>query len=313
MATLPAIGQDGRNIERVAVVRLETGKETILKLSASDILIREGWQPTQVKNAQKGTVLMNIHGNEMYVVTSVDRNKLRVVKLEKNGEPGELTGEIHLEPRNVKAHEYFYQVNDSVGYKKKIKIYDLAFKDRSPETSELIDDLISALPSQFLDCVSEIRIEREAQDRAGVARSEGSLFAKKEILILYVDSDIVSKQELLETFYHELGHNIAKSITGSIHPGPKWRKAMEEDGTTMSGYASERRYKDLNDHGEVEDIAEAARFYFASDGSRDEKYKQILEACASRFNLLEKAGVYLQKNRGLVQSLKNTLRNEKPF
>jgi hypothetical protein len=314
----PPVGAEGRFVERVGISRIETGKETILSLSVTDNLTRQGWDPKMVRSAETGDYLYNVVG-EGFLVTDRSADAVDIVEL-KDGKPGEISGCIELRGRTVKAQEYRYLTQSRDGQKRKIRIYDLVFKDRSLDASDLLDDVAASLPAQYLDCVDEIWIERKSQD-AGKTRQEISPFSKKNVIVLCIDPDDVSdanKAELKKTLYHELGHSIIKMLNkGNVHPGATWKKAMEKDGTTMSTYAAKQRYpgmyEGMPDNGEIEDVAEAFCAYFASDGAHDDKYRGVRAATEARFEIIEKIGQFMERRRSLIDSVKNLLRKENPL
>ncbi len=258
-----AIGKEGEEIRRVVIAeRLAQGKKTRVKLTSLDLLRKSGWDTDEIANAFVGCTLTNIRGEE-FRVTSEKKEPIEICNIETGQQ-----GYIDYAPRDVPAHKYEYRVSDRNGKLKIITVYDLVFKDNSTETSELIDNLIQAIPAQHFDAIDEIRIDRDNLNVKGVFRDDSGLVGKN-IINLYVNSDNPSLKLILETLYHEIGHAIAKALNGNSHPGPKWKKAMDVDGKDISLYSATKRYKNkkskAQDHGEIEDFAETMKLYLMTD------------------------------------------------
>lgn len=281
----PVVGKEAVHIKRVDSVRLNGGEEATVTLSSSDRLLREGWSPEHVLKAKKGDLLVSADA-EVYKVMAVQSGQLKVHNNDKGYDTTIFTG-----PRTVKAHEYRYKIFDSVGKPKTIKVMDLIFMDRSPETTGLLDELISAIPAQHLNSFEEIRIDRQNQFVAGTFRNEAPLLGDKRIIVLLLEPEAesaadVSKPELLKVLYHELGHALINALKGNPNPGPKWKRAKNLDGNEMSKYSAKTRYN--GDGGEVEDAAEAIMAYLATDGAKDAKYSALRKGCQNRFEILDK-------------------------
>lgn len=309
-ASLPEF-EPGVNIPRVYPTLLVGGKDTKIQLSIADRLGHEGWDADQVSGSRIGSLLQHRNG-DVYEVTAVNKRDKRL-EIRNRSERG-LEGAIIAAPMALSAHEYVYKLRDNAGHSKKIKVFDTVIKRRDLRTSEFINTLVSAIPAQCMEVFDEIQIHRQ-NTKAGSFRAEPSLTSERRILNLYVSEDLrfvedaeYPTQEAIETLYHELGHAIVKYLKGSTHPGRRWRKAMEASGNSVSEYASKTRYSRRkgskeDDHGEVEDIAETFRFYFATDGAKVLQAQPLREFVRPRFEELDEAMDYLgnRKNDSLLR------------
>ena len=282
------VGKEAENIRRTRGVLLNDGRETTLNLSASECIARDGWDDEAVKYAKVGTKLSHLYGG-VYEVTKIEKGRIHVRNLEE-GDPGY----ISTTPKNIKADEYRFRLQDSLGKAKEIKVYDTIFKDKSLRVKEFLNDLVGAIPAQHLNAIEEIRLDLLTGSKEGKFRMESSLLGKNGIVTLYLAPELFEDDEtfsvalFLSTFYHELGHAIANAIRGTAHPGPRWTTMMKRDGNQMSEYAAITRSKSVkNDEGEVEDFAEAVSLYLSTDGARGPKYSRLREACRNRFEYLD--------------------------
>src|SRR5262249_7668620 len=135
-------------------------------------------------------------------------------------------------------------------FRHKIEIQDFYSRNLEAIHDVTIDfvRLINALPADYVRCFSKIRILRESFEVAGVQRREGTIFAKNNVIDLYLSDRIVEQGGdpilgAIETFYHEFGHALARYLFGNVHPGPKWLEAMRYDGNEISRYSAKKRYE----------------------------------------------------------------------
>lgn len=316
--SLPEI-EAGVDIPRVYPTLLASGKDTKIKLSISDRLGREGWDVDQVSGARVGSFLQHRNG-DMYEVTRVN-NREKKLEIRNTDESG-LDGVIIAAPMTLNAHEYDYKISDQSGHSKKVKVFDTVIKRRDLRTAEFINSLIKAIPAQCMQVFDEIQIHKQ-NIKAGSFRAEPSLVSERRILNLYVSEDLqyadveeYPTKEAIETLYHELGHAIAKFLKGSMHPGRKWRQAMDTNGNDISEYAVKTKYPRVHgtkeeDHGEVEDIAESFRLYFATDGAKVSQALPLREFVRPRFEKLDEVMEDLaeRQRRGKVSKVLNRPRN----
>lgn len=284
-------GKEGEDISRAHIIeRITGGKERMVKLSQSDLLTHEGWDADRVKKVQKGEVLFDRLGG-MYMVASVKKGEITLKDWDEaaeDEESAEIIGSIRTSSRRIRAHEYGYKINSSMGKHKVVKILDMAYKDRSLDTMEFFDELIRALPAQHFNSVDEIRIFKQpAGGVSGVSKKGCGVMLKPNVIDLYLDEDSYDLEFALETLYHELGHAIAKAVKGSAHPGKIWKRAMDSDANYLSAYAEKARYPKLGDRGEVEDFAEAVRLYLSTDGAQSNRDSKLRQECESRFKILD--------------------------
>lgn len=305
-------GKEGEDIQRIdSITRLSEGKEIKVKLSTADVLTREGWDVDKLLKARKGDLLFDRFCNP-YVVTNVKKGEISI----RDAEDENIEGSISTGSRRIKAHEYSYRVDSSIGEPKIITILDMLYKDRSLATVEFFDDLISALPAQHFNSVDEIRIfEKPAGGKAGTSQKGCGVLLKPNVINLYLDQDSYDLMEALETLYHELGHAIAKAIKKSAHPGKAWKAAMDADGNMLSEYAEKARYPKLDDNGEVEDFAEAVRLYLSADGAKTTKNAELRNACENRFKILDElfSNPVYQQQFGTRRVIGRLLRKQSPL
>lgn len=280
LRTLPAI-EIGRDIPRITVTKLVDGRDTRKKLSTSDLLDQQGWDSEAVLNAKKGDVLMNTTG-EIFEVVSVNKGQVAIKNVETDHE-----GVIVCSARKIKVQKYVYHVADSAGKIRKISVFDMAYRDHSLDTTDLLDGLIKSLPTQCVNIFDEIQIHKELSSGGGKLRIEPSLLSDKKIIVLYVDPDIYNLEDVRKTFYHELGHAIVKHFRGIVHPGKKWQQAMQADRNSVSEYAANKRYPKQNDNGEIEDIADSIMLYLAADGAKNADTFELKNFCSNRFRILD--------------------------
>jgi hypothetical protein len=286
-------------VPRVGVSRLAQGRDTRVKISAADSIEQQGFDIEDVLNSRAGSVLQHING-ELFIVTQTKKD--RVIVEDADG----FEGHLMVKAKSVKAHEYTYRLTNQSGKSKKVSVFDMAFKDRSEETTELIDRLIQSLPASCLNVFDEIRIQKAAFKEGGKLISEPAIGSTKKHIILQVDPDIYSPDEIIKTFLHEVGHAIVRYYKGTANPGDKWYKAMQADGNQLSEYAEETRYPNQNDRGEIEDFAEAARLYLAADGANTNRTQKLREACESRFKMLDE--VFLDLEQAQVNGIIGAVR-----
>jgi len=297
--SLPAM-EIGTEIRRAAATRLTTGKDAKLKLSAGESVERQGWSAGAVLRARKGDALINRSG-QAFKVVSGDKKHLRI----RDAESGE-EGTIAFEPRAIPAHEYTYQLRGE-GKTKELPVYDSVYKDHSLDTTDFIDSIMSAVPAQCLEVFDEVRIVRlETSAKGGQFKAEPSLLANIKSITLYVEADGYPAQETIRTFYHELGHAIAKHLKDDVNPGKRWRRAMQADGNSVSEYSSKARYPDKGDHGEIEDFADSVMLYLATDGAKTPATKTLRDFCQNRFQKLDEVFEDLLERQkgGVVGGLK---------
>lgn len=297
---LPEV-ETGLDIPRVSAARLTTGKDTRLKLSVTERLGRDGWDPKHLAGSRKGDLVFHRTG-DVFEVTEVKKGRMRIKEVGTGME-----GEIIAQPINVRAHEYSYNLRDNSKHSKKIKVFDTIYKDKSLETTEFIDELVKSIPAQCMDVFDEIEIHRMGSDKAGHFRAEQSMFSDRNVLALYVSDDLIFNKTypikaVIETLYHELGHAIAKKIKGKVHPGKKWKQAMSADGNSVSEYADKTRYprkseKDEEDTGEIEDFAESVMMYLGTDGAKGDKTRALRDFCRNRFQKLDEVFEDLSKRQ----------------
>ena len=289
----------GKEIPRAYVTRLTTGKDAELKLSAQESVERQGWNAEAVSRARKGDTLINLSG-QVFEVVGGDKRQLHIRGAESDEE-----GTIVFGPQAVKGHEYMYQLR--TGEKtKKIPVHDATYKDRSLDTSDFIDNIMASVPAQCLDVFDEIRIlKMETASKAGKFKAEPSLLSNTRSITLYVDADGYPTQETIQTFYHELGHAIAKYVKGNVNPGARWKKAMDADGNSVSEYSAKTRYPDKGDHGEIEDLADTIMMYLATDGAKTPATKTLRDFCQNRFKKLDEVFEDLAKRQsdGIIGGL----------
>lgn len=277
--TLPAV-EAGVDVPRVSVTRLTTGQDAVLKLSVKENLGRAGWDYEALRRAQKGETLMNKSG-EIFGVVEVARGKIKIRHPENGSE-----NEIIANAASIKAHTYDYKVGDRAKYSRKIRVYDTVYRDRSLETTDFIDDIVRSIPAQCIDVFDEIHIHRES-GKAGSFRAEPSLLTERKVLTLYVSEEGHLTVGAIKILYHELGHAIAKFVKGSVHPGKRWRSAMDADGNAVSEYAERTKYPKDGDTGEIEDFADAVMMYLATDGAKRSEVLQLRSACGNRFRKID--------------------------
>ena len=300
------VGEVGIDIPRASVTRLTTGKDTELKLSAQESVERQGWNVDAVSRARKGDALINLSG-QVFEVVGGDKRQLRVRDAQSGDE-----GTILFEPRAVRGHEYNYQLRAGTRAKK-IRVYDGAYKDRSLDTSEFLDSIMASVPAQCLDVFDKIRIlKMETTAKTGKFKAEPSLLSDTRSITLYVDADGYPTRETVRTFYHELGHAIAKYVKGDVNPGKRWKKAMDADGNSVSEYSAKTRYPNKGDHGEIEDFADTVMLYLATDGAKTPATQTLRDFCQNRFQKLDEVFEDLAKRQsdGIIGGL--TRRLSKP-
>ncbi|MBI4135860.1 hypothetical protein HY477_03950 [Candidatus Uhrbacteria bacterium] len=289
--SLPAM-EIGTAMQRAAATRLSTGKDTKLKLSATEAVERQGWSADAVLRARKGDALINRSG-QVFEVVSGDKKRLQI----RDAESGE-GGAIVFEPRAIQAQAYTYQLSGG-GKTKKLRVYDSVYKDRSLDTTDFLDSIMSAVPAQCLDVFDEIRIVRmETTAKGGQFKAEPSLLANTKSITLYVEEGGYPTKETLRTFYHELGHALARYLKGDVHPGAKWKKAMEADKNSVSEYSAKTRYPRKGDQGEIEDFADTVMMYLATDGAKTPATKTLRDFCQNRFQKLDEVFEDLASRQG---------------
>jgi hypothetical protein len=293
-ASLPEV-EAGLDLARVHPTLLSGPKEAKVHMSVSERLGREGWNPDQITGARKGTLLHHRNG-EVFEVTSIDNGARRLGI--KNTDANDMEGAILAAPRVLKAKEYDYRLNGQNRNSKKIKVIDTVFKNRDTRTVEFINTILKAIPAQCMQVFDEIQIHTQSI-KDGSFRVEPSLTSRKGVINLYIDqnlefsdAEIYPTQEVIETLYHELGHAIVNYLKGTTHPGKAWKKCMDESNNDVSAYAAKTRYNkrqknDDQDRGEIEDIAESFRLYFATDGAKTTRTQPLREFCSPRFEKLD--------------------------
>ena len=293
----------GVEIPRASVTRLISGKDAALKLSPQESVEGHGWNAEAVVSARKGDQLLNLSG-QMYEVVGGDKKRLRIRAIEDGAE-----GVILYEPRTIKSHEYMYQLRDSAGNSRKIKVHDTVYKDRSLDTSEFLDHIMTSVPAQCLEVFDEVRILKRENSKGGKFKAEPALISNTRSITLYVDAEGYPTAETLETFYHELGHTIAKYLKGNVNPGERWKKAMAADGNSVSEYAAKTRYPKKGDQGEIEDLADTVMMYLATDGAKTDATKILREFCRNRFQKLDEVFEDLagRRSKGIVGSIRRHL------
>jgi len=290
------VGEEGTNIRHVCPALLSGETPCKLKLTLVDILVRDGWNEKDVLSARVGDTLKLITGQKFQVVV-IDGHR-KEIHIEEIGE-GTRTdmdgqeGRISFAPRTVKAKRYVYQARDINEKKKSITIYDLTLggEESRAGINAFINELMKALPIQLIHCFDEIRISNESLTQDGSFKPEEGVFIDNNVINLHVDpwnmEDPYYRKLMLRTFYHELGHALAKHLMGSPHPGRKWKNAMTSDGNFISKYSELMKYAKIpQDSGEVEDFACAMELYLASDGAVHRE-TELRTACRTRFELLD--------------------------
>ncbi len=292
-----------REMPRVSAIRLSGGKDATLNLSVKERLGREGWNLDNLIATPVHGVVTNRSG-ETFEVLEIKKGVIKI----KNSETG-MVGEIIAQPRNLKVHEYAYNLQNSSKNSRKIKVFDAAYKDRSLDTSDFIDNLVGAIPTQCMDVFDEIQIHSQDATAAGIFRAEQSLFSERRILSLYVNPDAYTLESVRETLYHELGHAIAKFIKGKVNPGNKWKEVMQLDGNQVSEYASKTRYSNLSDNGEIEDFADSVMMYLSTDGAKTSKTESLRNFCKNRFKKLDEifAELSTRQKSSVVANLARSL------
>lgn len=299
--TLPPI-EAGVDIPRAVVTRLNGGKDAEVHLSIGETLEQHGWSVDAITKAQPGDTVFNV--DTSYTVKKGSRGRINLIDNESGIETY-----ILAKPESFKAHEYRYQLGDKEKTKK-ISVFDAAYKNRSIETVDFLGDLVAAIPIECIDTFDEIRIFPMKTDKSGKFKENASaVFTDKTVITLYVDPEKYQSLGVIETLYHELGHAIAKKLKGSVNPGEKWKKVMRMDGNQVSEYAEKTKYKKLGDDGEVEDFAETAKLYFATDGAKRGKAEQLRGMISSRFEKFDAIMADLRERRksGLAGTIKRAV------
>ncbi len=316
--SLPEV-EAGVDIQRISAASLSSGKDTKIRLSVSDRLGREGWDVDQISGARVGSLLQHRNG-DVYEVTGVN-NKERKLQIRNTEEDG-LDGVIIAAPMTLNAHEYEYKIRDQSGHSKKIKVFDTVVKKRDLRTTEFINAIVSAIPADCMQVFDEIQIHTQ-NIKSGSFRAEPSLTSERGIINLYLSDDLrfiddaeFPTKEAIETLYHELGHAIVKYLKGSTHPGRKWRQVMDANSNEISEYASKTKYPKMRgskeeDRGEVEDIADSFRLYFATDGAKVAQVQPLREFVSPRFEKLDEVMQDLaeRQRRGAVSKVISKPRN----
>jgi len=291
----------GVDIPRVHSRLLKGGSDTKLKLSAAERMSREGWNPQLVAGTQKGDLISNSISGEVFEVGDISKARKKVRNPENGNE-----GLIVAEPIRIAAQEYVYELSDNSRHSKKIKVYDTVYKNRSLATQEFFDSLVKSIPAGCMEVFDEIAIHKLTSGTGGLFRTEGSLFSDKGIIHLYVNENLFFKEGeypirgATEILYHELWHAVVKYLKGSINPGEQWRSTMRSSGKLVSQYAEKKRYPQQNDRdGEVEDIADSGKMYFATDGANTDKTRQLREFVAPRFEKLDGVMGQLKKRQNM--------------
>jgi len=267
------------------------------RLPIIDSLSQQGWDPETVLNAKKGDTLHNVTG-ETFAVTRRVGDTVFIVN-----DMGH-EGQISCSPKELKAKKYEYQTSDP----RKIQVFDMAYNDDSVDTVEFIDGLVSSIPTQCLDVFQEIQIQKEAQTGGGKTRVEASLFSNSSVIVIYVDPDIYNLEESKKTLFHEIGHAVVRYLRGSTNPGERWKKAMADDATPISEYASKTKYPNKGDNGEIEDSAESFMIYVSADGASDSNTSRLREMASNRFRILDEVFQVLAQRQ--VESIITTLRRQ---
>lgn len=290
------VGEEGRHIRHVCPALLSGEVQCRLSLTSVDLLVRDGWDAKEVLSSSVGDTLKLITGQKFRVVAIDGRRK--EIHITEIGEGSRMDmegqeGRICFAPRSVKAKRYVYQARDVNEKKKNITIYDLTLGDDESKNgiNEFINELMKALPIQLIHCFDEIRISNEAATQDGSFKTEEGVLIDNNVINLHVDpwnmGDPYYRKLMLRTFYHELGHALAKHLMGSPHPGRKWKRAMTSDGNFISKYSELMKYAKIpQDSGEVEDFACTMELYLASDGAVDRE-GGLRTACQARFELMD--------------------------